>query len=336
MQIVYSEPEGQGYQPLRYMVTLAADLFGARLTILPAGASPGRLSKLAGLLPRRGGGETLLLVCASPPRLQAIFMLAGQRRFARVVAWVFDSFWVDFIPRINRIARPFDHVFVTELEDLDAWQRALGVPVSWLPWGSDALRLGSSAAERPVDLQRVGRQPETWESDAETARACRASGLVFGGRPTLHDDGTDNERELMAAFGRAKFTLSFSNRVSPGVQTHPTREYITARWVDALAAGAVVAGVPPRCPSAQELLWPEALLDLGTVERALGLERLAGAVRVWTPQRAGLNARRALERLDWRWRFGTIAEALGEKPARLLGELDLIRRQLEPVVGAGR
>ena len=46
----------------------------------------------------------------------------------------------------------------------------------------------------------------------------------------------------MGILAQAKFTLSFSNLVSPDVQTHPKREYITGRWTDALSAGATVVG----------------------------------------------------------------------------------------------
>ena len=58
-----------------------------------------------------------------------------------MVAWVFDSFWTNYVPRFARMARVFDHLFVTEQEDMDTWRNMLRAPVEWLPWGSDALRL---------------------------------------------------------------------------------------------------------------------------------------------------------------------------------------------------
>jgi len=140
---------------------------------------------------------------------------------------------------------------------------------------------------------------------------CQSRNLSFQGRPPILSNATDNQRSLMEILSRTKFTLAFSNRVSPSVQTHPEREYITARWTDALAAGATIAGVPPRSAPVQSLLWPEAQLDLGTVNRTEGLDVLAPAVREWTPGRARLNYKRSLERLDWRWRFKTLADALG-------------------------
>lgn len=119
----------------------------------------------------------------------------------------------------------------------------------------------------------------------------------------------------------AKFTLSFSNRVSPAPYTHPTHEYLTARWTDALASGAIVAGVAPRCAATNELLWPEALLDLGTVDRRRGLEIIAEATSAWAPARAQLNYRRGLERFDWRWRFQQLARTVGITSGRLNAEV---------------
>jgi hypothetical protein len=121
--------------------------------------------------------------------------------------------------------------------------------------------------------------------------------------------------------------------VSPEGHTHPEREYITGRWTDALASGATVAGIPPRCESVQSLLWPEALLDLETANQAEGLRLIASAVREWTPERAKFNYIKSLEKLDWRWRFKTLAETLDTRSVELDSELARLRsiiRSVEP------
>src|SRR4051795_9364264 len=98
----------------------------------------------------------------------------------------------------------------------------------------------------------------------------------------MHDDATANQTALMRRLAEVKFTLAFSNSVSPASYTHPTRQYLTGRWTDSLASGAVVAGILPDCDATDELLWPGATLDLGTTDRGLGIERLAAAVDSWT------------------------------------------------------
>jgi hypothetical protein len=138
----------------------------------------------------------------------------------------------------------------------------------------------------------------------------------------------------MGMLSKTKFALAFSNRANPTIQTHPRREYITGRWTDALASGATVAGIPPRSESLQSLLWPEALLDMGTVDQAEGLKVIAAAAREWIPERAHLNYRRSLETFDWRWRFKMLAEALDIHSSKLdaeLARLQNVIRSAQPI-----
>ena len=127
----------------------------------------------------------------------------------------------------------------------------------------------------------------------------------------------------------ARFTLSFTNAASPAEYTHPTREYLTGRWTDALAQGATVAGIAPRCAATDRLLWPEAVLELGTTDLAEGLALIGEAVRAWTPERAAYNHRQALARLDWRWRFAEMVAALGLAAPLLDEELGQLESRLD-------
>ena len=322
IHVVYLSPAGEGHLCIFHMARLAAELLNGELVVVqPKG--PTLADKLGGiLLPRKRSHTSCLLICTSPADLSSILLVQNWRKnYGRIVAWVFDSFWTIWIPPWVRASRIFDHVFVTEREDLNTWRRMLRAPVDWLPWGSDVLNLGSSNPVRRFDLMRFGRQPKDWDDDLVNARACQSLGLNFHGRPPSFGDATDNERGLMGMVSETKFALAFSNRVSPEGHTHPEREYITGRWTDALASGATVAGIPPRSESVQSLLWPEALLDMGTVDQTEGLKVIASAVREWNPERAQLNYIRSLETLDWRWRFKTLAGALDIQSSELDAEL---------------
>ena len=338
IHVVYPNPGGEGYLCILHMARLAARLLNGELVVLRPG-NPTLTDKFKGILfPRKRSRLSCLLICPSPASLSSMLLLQDWRKnYGRVVAWVYDSFWTNWIPPWVRRSRVFDHVFITEREDLQTWRKMVRAPVDWLPWGSDALDLGSSNPSREFDLVRFGRQPREWSDDSVNAEACRSFGIKFHGRPPSFKDATDNERGLMGMLSNTKFALAFSNWVSPEGHTHPEREYITGRWTDALASGATVAGIPPRSESVRSLLWPEALLDIGTVNQTDGLKVIASMAQAWTPERAQLNYIKSLETLDWRWRFKTLAEALDIHSPELdvdLARLRSVIRSVQPVRGA--
>jgi hypothetical protein len=323
MRIVYGAPPGGGWHPITHMVRLMVELFDAELVTVPLGRAANAWRRATALGPRRRGRDTCLVVAAEPRHLNSLLHADyWLRGYGHVAGWVIDSFWVERIPQSVRRGSHFDQLFIADNEVVGLWADATGLPVSWLPWGSDVLRLGSGDGDRPIDLQRLGRQPAGWEDDEATRRACEAAGLRFEGRPPMRDDATANQSELMRCLSRAKFVLAFSNAVSPAPYTHPTREYLTGRWTDSLASGASLAGIAPRVAATTELLWPGALLELGGTDPAEGIEQIATAVADWDSQVALENHRRALDTLDWRWRFRELAAALDVKTDRLDAELD--------------
>ena len=166
IQVVYTDPGGEGYHCVFHMARLAAEAPEWKIGRCSTGP-PTLTDKLSGiLLPRKDRVPSCLLICPSPADLSSILLVPNWRKtFSRIVAWVFDSFWTNWIPPWARASRIFDHVFVTEREDLNTWRRMIHAPVDWLPWGSDVLNLGSSNPVRQIDLLRFGRQPKEWDDD---------------------------------------------------------------------------------------------------------------------------------------------------------------------------
>jgi len=324
VRVVYGAPPGAGWHPITHMVRLLAELLSAELVTVSVTRPAKAVRRVAAKAPRRRGRGTCLVVAAAPRHLASVaekgYWLHG---YGHVAGWVIDSFWVEHLPDVPR--HHFDQLFVADKEVVGEWAGATGVPVTWLPWGADVLRLGSSEADRPIDLQRLGRQPDEWEDDDEVKRACAEAGLRFEGRPPMYADASANEESLMARLSRAKFTLAFTNAVSPASYTHPSRQYLTGRWTDALASGSIVAGITPSCEATDALLWPEATLDLGTVDRQEGIRRVVDAASRWTAEAPRENHRQALRRLDWRWRFRELAQAIGVESEPLDRELDALR-----------
>lgn len=330
--IVNCIPDEQGWSPIQYMITLAAELMNADVINI-TGDAPSNIAILWSILYRRSHNrisqESCMLICTGPADLLRVLNVHDwRRRFQYLAAWIIDSFWLEHLSTTIRLSKPFDQLFVTSDEDIEQWRKLSGTSVTWLPWGTDALRLGSGATNREYDVTRVGRQPPEWNDDLTVLNHAKTFGIKYRGRPA--GDGLtnlDNYRCLMKAYGNSKYVIAFSNTVNQEAYTHPSREYLTGRWVDALASGAIVAGITPRCRSTDELLWPGATLDLGSTHRIEGLRILAAAVNDWRPTIAARNFKLALERLDWRWRFRLIVDSIGLNPVPLATELELLRRR---------
>jgi hypothetical protein len=279
--------------------------------------------------------ETCLLIGQGPGDLKRLLSVAEWHlQFGTIVAWIIDSFWVDHIPLVARLCPLVNHLFITSFEDIPQWRRITGVSTSWLPWGTDALDLGSGEAERPWDILRLGRQPPEWDDDSSNRAAARLLNLCYQGRiPGPGLTPLENQRLVMRGYASTKYLIAFSNAVNPGAQTHPTREYLTGRWVDALAGGATVAGIAPKSADAVSLLWDGATLDLGTVHRPQGLGIIADAVKAWTPHVALRNHYMALKNLDWRWRLKTIADSLSAETPTLRREMARLSARIQALEG---
>lgn len=323
MRILYTRPSSPGWHSITTMVRLAAALFDATLVEVPEVAIPGRLRSVRGLLPRRRGAEDLLVIAPKPQHLAAVLDL-DVSRFGRVVGWTIDSMWIDQLPRVARSGRWFDALAITDGDLVDAWSARTATPVEWVPVGADVLGVerASIAGERPADLLRVGRQPAAYRDDARTAAAAATRGLVFSSAPPMRDEAGDNARALGDAFRSTKATLAFTTLVDDESWTHPTVEYLTTRWTEAIANGAVVFGRLPTCRSSEELLWPGATVEIPPDDLSAGLEAVEAFARSWSPQVATELHRRALERLDWRHRFSQLADLLGVNPAPLARSLE--------------
>jgi hypothetical protein len=333
MLIVNCVPQDRGWTPVHYMLSMAAQMLQAEMVTIDYYRKPSRLAQALSVLKRRepnSGQELCLMVCAGPGDLLKILRIAEWRkRFKFIAVWIVDSFWTTHISSFARFSNPFDQCFVTTIEDVGLWKQITGVPTTWLPWGADVLGFEGMTAAREWDVTRIGRQPPEWSDDSETAKASAHLDMRFRGRPSVPDlTNIENQRFLMGIYANSKYILAFSNVVNPEIYTHPTRQYLTGRWVDSLGCGATVAGIRPRSETVDELLWPEATLEFPSVLRSEGLEVLAGAIGNWNPQIAAHNYHMALQKLDWRWRFDTLANYFRINPGVLAKELVLLRDRI--------
>ena len=321
-RVVYTDPGGRGWATVESMARLLALSLDADFISLATRPTFDKGRRALAPLVRRSSSGTCVVVAPQPAHLGSLVTPhAVVSGYERVVGWVIDSWLDERIPRMAKHTSRYDQLFVTDLELVDTWAQVTGTPTHWLSFGSDVLDQPALPEDRPVDLLRVGRQPEEWEDDEATATEASRLGLVFSAGPPLLPDARANQQSLMAAMRGAKATLSFTNLVSPAVYTHPTRDYVTGRWTDALASGASVAGVPPHCEAGKRLLWDDGLVVLPGTGRLEGLERIAAFARTWSPDHSISVRARALRTLDWRVRFRELASVSGLSSAVLDGEL---------------
>lgn len=327
--ILYCKPGRQGWAPIDHMVELAGELLGAKVVSVDNHTlSPSKL--LYPLMARQRCNDCpdLLLVAPSPQHLLLLSEQPNWRRgYNNVSAWIIDSFWTNRLPKFG-LRGKFDHFYATSGNDVEEIENLTGIETSYLGFGTDALRFGGMGTEpghKDIDVLRIGRQPMAWEEDDTTSSDCNSLGLTFQGRPPYVGTPRDVVMSNADFMRRSKYVLAHSNLVDGSQYTHKEKEYFTPRWTDALAAGAIVAGRAPNTDwFGKHELWPEALLDVPANDRMLGLSALKEAAGSWTPELAKTNRRMALKKIDWRWRFKTIARDLNLSAPKLESELGQI------------
>src|ERR1700744_5303870 len=112
------------------MVAIAGELFDCEVVAADTNR-PSTTTRMLSVLRRRtrsaASDETCLLVCKGPSDMLTILNIENWgKRFRYLSAWIIDSFGIDPIPRSMRLRNPFDHIFVTSLEDVDRWKEITG------------------------------------------------------------------------------------------------------------------------------------------------------------------------------------------------------------------
>ena len=328
MIVHYAKPGHYGWGSVSVMARLLAESFEARLVTSDGDRGPGAWAQRMRRVPTPGFRDDVLIVAPQPDHLSVV--LSPQfRRLAprRVFAWVIDSFNDHDVPDAARALGFFDGIFVGDAEVVPTWEKITRTPIHWLPFGTPAMEIvgPGMSAEKTVDLQRLGRQPNGWEDD-QLGEAAAKEGLTYSGSVPSDPDHDVNQQGLHQALSQARSVLAFSNVSAPADYTHPTYQYVTARWLDSLAAGALVAGTAPECAAADRTLWPEGLVDFSPTTPADAMAHVREALEAWTPEVVRRNQVESLRRNDWRLRFAEIASVTGHQTPTLTAQLEHLRR----------
>lgn len=334
VDVYVAVPKEPGWAPIVSMAELLCTYLKTEPTPLNVRSSLSRATKLLSLCPRsKRGNKQALVIAYDPGQLNAIAQSSlFLKRYSDIYGWVIDSFWSERIPRIARANKVYSKIFVTDSGDLAEWQQAGVSSLGVLPWGTDVWSHFSSrlAATRTktTDVLRVGRQPTAWDDDDKTGSVARHQGLVFEGRPGFGETAEDSVQLLHEALSRTKTVLAFSTRVSPTRYTHPTKDYITARWLDGLAWGATIVGQRPSSAATYELLWEGATVDISPTDTELGMKQIQQVLPELTQQQSALNVLNSLEKFDWRHRFKDLFEQMGVVSEELNQDIAAIHQAL--------
>lgn len=330
MEIFYFDNNSPGWAPITHLVNLCGKLFSANLNIIPSvGVSRYNLAKKWFSLPKHGVGEHALFFAKSPAELKLFLSMPEfDRPFRSRTVWIIDSFWTEWCPS-QTLLNHFDLVAYTQKYEAGFYETRSNGRSIFLGWGSDVLDLGSSNKMRDIDLLRVGRQPQIWDDDIRSANICAQNNIRFNGRPPYGENPMDQYKNLMSTYARSKLILAHSNLADPHKYTHPTKEYITARWTDSLASGATVAGVPPLLDtSITDLFWPNSLVEFKRLDFASNIAQIKEVVNNWTPEVALYNYTQALKKLDWRWRLQLLADRIGISSPVLNADIERLKTKI--------
>lgn len=243
------------------------------------------------------------------------------------VCWI-DEMWAAWIPRYKNwihLLDRFDHVAVTYRGSVGALERALGRPCHWIPHAVDTLRFTPypEPPARVIDVYSIGRR---WD---EVHRALldgtRRSGMLYVFDSTrLNDAAAPDHREhrdLVASLAkRSRFFLVAPAKMDTSKESQDQNE-LGSRYYEGSAAGAVLIGQKPAGDSSRELFgWPDSVLEIepdgSDVARIIAdLSRQPERLR----EIGRRNAREALLRHDWAYRWETVLSIAGLAPRPALG-----------------
>jgi hypothetical protein len=220
--------------------------------------------------PATGEPHTLIIIALYGAELGILDSIPQWRqRFDRVVAYVFDAWNPEQYPSL---ARSLDHLFVPMPEIIGELQHHLGIPVSLLPFGTDALVHGAADRHRPIDLLSYGRIPTAHHQALMQRFNCPGSPYLYyrstprpkqdlPTRPYADRRDREDTAYLYHMLRKSKLVLAYDT-LYPGMREFP-HSFLTLRWFQGGATGCTIVGKRPTTPLASELLdWPDATIEL--------------------------------------------------------------------------
>ncbi len=229
------------------------------------------------------------------------------------------------LPRyIRKQCGSFDHIAVGLHGSVEAADRALGRPCTWIGGAVDALRFCPSMIEqdRPIDVLNLGRRsPITHEALVTWADRHERWYYYDTTGPNLRNDHITHRAFLAGQCRRSRFFIANLSRFNqPEIRGRQQEPGI--RHYEGAAAGAVLIGQPPDTDTFRsEFDWPDAVVPLAADDPNIGctLEQLEQSpARLDRIRRA--NVTHCLLKHDWSHRWRQVLDLAGLGPMQAYHE----------------
>jgi hypothetical protein len=286
-----------------------------KLAFVNPGIQPVRLTK---------DYDLFLVVCQTYWDLLHANAVEGWKDRCRTsVCWI-DELWAASLPLEKHwlpSLKRFDHVVLGMNGTVAALGEIIGRPCHYLVGGVDALRFSPypGSPRRNIDIYSIGRRQEGMHQTL--LKLARERGLFY-----IYDTVQSGESNVSNYLQHRDLYANLVKRsrcftVAPGKVNVPEETQgqveIGWRYFEGAAAGAVMVGQAPDCDHFRVMFdWPDAVVEVATDGSDLAdvLSHLGNE-----PERmleiSRRNAREALLRHDWVYRWKQVLRIAGLEPA---------------------
>lgn len=189
----------------------------------------------------------------------------SRSRFA--VCWM-QELWTSGIMEQKRmldILNQFDHVICSFHHSIEPLRKRLSVPVSFLPWGIDTELFCPypNPPARSIEVAGIGAVPEATERalvrHADETGSFFHYQTVFG--PSVTKSHREHRHNLAGVLKRSEFFLCYLAKFDNAQRVR--QEEFGLRYIEGVAAGAIVLGDPVDNPASREFLgWTDSVVRL--------------------------------------------------------------------------
>ena len=287
--------------------------------------------------------DLFIAVCQSWWDIFFINAIEGWRDRCKVSVCLIDELWAAAIPEYKfwlHVFKKFDHVFLGFQASVPTLEQATGRRCHWLPGATDTIRF-TPYPHRParvVDVYSMGRRWEGIHSSMLKAVGRHGIFYVYDTFPgsTARPSDHRQHRDLIANIAkRSRMFVVGPAKLGVDADTRGQIE-IGYRFFEGAAAGTVMIGQAPECPSFRRLFdWPDAVLHLDT--DGSNVEEVLSSLRNEPERFAEIgqrNAKESLLRHDWAYRWRQILEVAGLSPTPALEKRERKLRELAGLTGA--